>query len=218
MRRAILLLSLALLGAAVPAAGARRAAAPIVRPVATGSTGSSGAFSYGVVLRNTSATKDALNVQVHVAVVGSVGLIGIYLSTIPLIPAGATFYLGNEPDLTGPQRPTGIRVAVDVGATQRRRAVLPSATARISPQGGIVGKVVNPYARALDTATSKLYAVYSDARGKVVGGDRLKEVRFPHRRIAGRSSASFTARLGSTVPRGSVARIAVSVVPGVVPR
>ena len=214
----MLLLSVAFLGAAAPAVGARGGAAPIVRSVATGSTGSSGAFSYGVVLRNTSATKDALNVQVHVAVVGSVGLIGIYLSTIPLIPAGATFYLGNEPTLTGPQRPTGVRVAVDVGATQRRQAALPSASARLSSHGGLAGRVANPYGRAIDTARSKLYAVYYDARGKILGGDRLKGLRFAHRRIPAKSSAAFTARLGSTVPKASVARIAVSVVPGLVPR
>ena len=35
--------------------------------------------------------------KVRVFVLGDAGLVGVYLTTIPFIPAGTTFYLGNEP-------------------------------------------------------------------------------------------------------------------------
>ncbi|MGZ4333176.1 MAG: hypothetical protein ACXVRJ_02735 [Gaiellaceae bacterium] len=222
MRSVFLLLGVVILGALVPAASARRTAAPIVQVVGAGSTargvGTSQTFSYGIVLRNGSASKDALRVQVRVAVVGPVGLIGIYLTTIPLIPAGATFYLGNEPDLSGPQRATGVRVAVAVAGTQRRQQALPPVSGGISQQGAIAGRLTNPYGSAIDTASSKLFAVYYDRRGKILGGDRLTGVRFPHRLIAAKKSATFVARLGGTVSRTSISRIRFSVIPGLVKR
>ena len=84
----------AVLAAPLPAA-ARTDATPIVKVLHTGASGRiSGTaqyFSYGVVLRNSSATRDAFGVKVRVFVLGDAGLVGVYLTTIPFIPARTTF-------------------------------------------------------------------------------------------------------------------------------
>jgi hypothetical protein len=207
----------ALLAAPLPAA-ARTGAKPVVRVLHTGASGRiSGTaqyFSYGVVLRNASATKDAFGVKVRVFVLGDAGLVGVYLTTIPFIPAGNTFYLGNEPaSMSTVQRATRVRAVVAVGGTGKASGSLPPATAS-PPQGGrIHGTLANHYKRGIVAGRTKLYAVYYDRGGKVIGGDRLKGIVWSTRTIASKKSATYSAKIGPAVSPARIARVAVSVSP-----
>jgi hypothetical protein len=218
VRLARLLVTAAVIGTLVPTAAGRQAARPIIGVVHTGSSGRiSGTaqyFSYGVVLRSRSATKDAFGVKVRVFVLGDAGLVGVYLTTIPYIPAGSTFYLGNEPaPMSTVQRATGVRAVISVGGTRNAHGSLPPATA-VPPSGGrIRGTILNRYKRGIVTRGSKLYAVYYDNAGKVIGGDRLKDVTFSTRNIAPKKTARFSARFGAAVSASRITRVSVSVSP-----
>ena len=218
MRLAVVLLAVVLVGAIIPAASARTDRKELVTVLGSGSTdewvGGIQHFGYGVVLHNRSATRDALGVQVHVAVLSRNGaVIGIYLTTVPRVPAGATFYLGNEPATIGnTQHAAGIIVGIASSGTQVRHGPLPSGTAHVDGTR-IVGSVSNTSGRTLLTKRTKVFAVYYDRSGKVIGGTRL-QVRFPqHPTIAAHTSASFTAGPGASVAAGRIAGIRVSVVP-----
>jgi len=217
MRRLWLGVAAAVLAAPLPAA-ARTGAKPVVKVLHIGASGRiSGTaqyFSYGVVLRNTSATRDAFGVKVRVFVLGDAGLVGVYLTTIPFIPARSTFYLGNEPtSMSTAQRATGARAVIAVGGTGKASGSLPPATASPPTGGRIHGTVRNRYKRGIVTRGTKLYAVYYDGAGKVIGGDRLKGLTFSTRTIAPKKAARFSARLGPAVSASRIARIAVSVSP-----
>ena len=217
MRFLGLALVVTVLAVPLPAA-ARTDAKAIVGVVHTGSSGRiSGTaqyFSYGVVLRNRSATKDAFGVKVRVFVLGDAGLVGVYLTTIPFIPAGTTFYLGIEPaTMSTVQRATGVRAVISVGGTQKASGSLPPATASPPPAGRIHGTLQNHYKRGIVTGGTKLYAVYFDRAGKVIGGDRLKSVTFSAQTIASKKAATFSARIGPAVSTSRIARVAVSVSP-----
>jgi hypothetical protein len=217
MRKLGLGVVVALLAAPLPAA-ARTGAKPVVRVLHTGSSGRiSGTaqyFSYGVVVRNASATKDAFGVKVRVFVLGDAGLVGVYLTTIPFIPAGSTFYLGNEPaSMSTVQRATGVRAVIAVGGTGAASGSLPPATASPPTHGRIHGTVRNHYKRGILTGGTKLYAVYYDSAGRVIGGDRLKGLAFSTATIDPKKSAEFSARIGPAVAASRIARVAVSVSP-----
>jgi hypothetical protein len=212
-----LVLVVTVLAAPLPAS-ARSGAKPIVGVVHTGSSGRiSGTaqyFSYGVVLRNRSATKDAFGVKVRVFVLGDAGLVGVYLTTIPFIPAATTFYLGNEPvAMSTVQRATGVRAVIAVGGTGKASGSLPPATASPPRGGRIHGTVQNHYKRGIVTGGTKLYAVYYDSAGKVIGGDRLKSLVFSTRTIAPKKSVAFSAKIGPALSASRIARVAVSVSP-----
>src|SRR5690242_18655480 len=171
MRRLSLGVVAAILAAPLPAA-ARTDAKPIVGVLHTGSSGrisgTSQFFSYGVVLRNTSATKDAFGVKVRVFVLGDQGLVGVYLTTIPFIPAKTTFYLGNEPaSMSTVQKATGVRAVIAVGSTGKASGSLPPATATPPKSGRIHGTITNHYKRGIVSRKTKLYAVYYDSAGRV---------------------------------------------------
>lgn len=217
MRRLWLGVAAAVLAAPLPAA-ARTDAKPIVGVLHTGASGRiSGTaqfFSYGVVLRNTSATRDAFGVKVRVFVLGDAGLVGVYLTTIPFIPSGTTFYLGNEPaSMSTVQRATGVRAVIAVGGTGKPSGSLPPATASPPKAGRVHGTVQNDYKRGIVTSGTKVYAVYYDGTGKVVGGDRLKGLSWSRPTIAAKKSATFSAKIGPAVSASRIARVAVSVSP-----
>ena len=216
MRRLWLGVAAAVLAVPLPAA-ARTDAKPVVGVLHTGASGrisgTSQFFSYGVVLRNKS-TKDAFGVKVRVFVLGDAGLVGVYLTTIPFIPAGTTFYLGNEPaSMSTVQRATGVRAVIAVGGTGKASGSLPPATAS-PPRGGRVhGTVQNRYKRGIVTSGTKVYAVYYDRAGKVIGGDRLKGLAWSKPTIAAKKSATFSARIGPALSASRIARVEVSVSP-----
>jgi hypothetical protein len=217
VRRLGLVLVALALAAPLPAA-ARSGVKPIVAVLHTGSTGrisgTSQYFSYGVVLRNRSTTKDAYGVKVRVFVLGDAGLVGVYVTTIPFIPAKTTYYLGNEPAvLSTVQRATGVRAVIAVGGTGKAAGSLPPASAQRPSGGRIRGTVQNHYKRSIITRSTKLYAVYYDTAGKVIGGDRLKSVTFSVGTIASKKAARFSATIGPAVAASRIARVAVSVSP-----
>lgn len=217
MRRLWLGVAAAVLAAPLPAA-ARTHAKPIVGVLHTGASGrisgTSQYFSYGVVLRNKSATKDAFGVKVRVFVLGDAGLVGVYLTTIPFIPAGTTFYLGNEPvSMSTVQRATGVRAVISVGGTGKASGSLPPATASPPTGGRIHGRVTNHYKRGIVAGGTKLYAVYYDRAGKVIGGDRLKDLVWSTRTIGSKKSATFSAKIGPAVSSTRIALVAVSLSP-----
>lgn len=217
MRRLWLGVAAAILAAPLPAA-ARSGAKPIVGVLHTGSSGhisgTSQFFSYGVVLRNRSASRDAFGVKVRVFVLGDSGLVGVYLTTIPFIPAGTTFYLGNEPaSMSTVQRANGVRAVIAVGGTANASGSLPVASASAPSGGRIRGTVRNRYKRGIVTRGTKVYAVFYDSAGRVIGGDRLKSLTFSTRTIAPRKSAGFSAKIGPALASSRIARVAVSVTP-----
>jgi len=216
MRRLWLGVAVAVLAAPLPAA-ARTDAKPVVGVLHTGASGrisgTSQYFSYGVVLRNTS-TKDAFGVKVRVFVLGDAGLVGVYLTTLPFIPAGTTFYLGNEPaSMSTVQRATGVRAVIAVGGTGKASGTLPPATASPPKGGRVHGTVQNHYKRGIVTSGTKVYAVYYDRAGKVIGGDRLKGLAWSKPTIAAKKSATFSAKIGPALSASRIARVAVSVSP-----
>jgi hypothetical protein len=73
--------------------------------------------------------------------------------------------------------------------------------------------VRNHYKRGIVTRGTKLYAVYYDSAGKVIGGDRLKSVTFSAGTIAPDKAARFSAKIGPAVSASRIARVAVSVSP-----
>lgn len=216
MRRLWLGVAAAALAAPLPAA-ARTGAKPVVGVLHTGASGrisgTSQYFSYGVVLRNKS-TRDAFGVKVRVFVLGDAGLVGVYLTTIPFIPAGTTFYLGNEPaSMSTVQRATGVRAVIAVDGTGKSSGALPPATASPPKGGRVHGTVHNHYKRGIATGGTKVYAVYYDRAGKVIGGDRLKGLTWSRPTIASKTSATFSARIGPALQASRIARVAVSVSP-----
>ena len=111
------------------------------------------------------------------------------------------------------QRATGVRAVISVGGTQKASGSLPPASASPPTGGRIHGTVRNHYKRGIVTGGTKLYAVYFDSAGKVIGGDRLKGVTFSARTIAPKKTARFSARIGPAVSASRIARVAVSVSP-----
>jgi hypothetical protein len=217
-RRLLAVLALALVGASRSPLPTEARTADVVSVIGAGSTtrtvGGAQYFAYGIALRNTSRTKDALRVAVHVALLGRSGLISVYSSTIPLIPARGTFYLGNEPiAVAGSPRAIKVDVAVLTGATQAKRDGLPVGAAHLTLRGTVAGTVTNPYPRPIETAGSRIYAVYYDARGKIVGGERLARTHFGSATIRARRRASFTAPLGPAVSPSAIGAVRISVVP-----
>jgi hypothetical protein len=217
MRRLWLGVAAAVLAVPLPAA-ARSDTKPIVGVLHTGASGrisgTSQFFSYGVVLRNTSTTKDAFGVKVRVFVLGDAGLVGVYLTTIPFIPAATTFYLGNEPaSMSTVQRATGVRAVIAVGGTVKASGSLPAASASAPSGGRIRGTVHNHYKRGIVTRGTKIYGVFFDRAGKVIGGDRLKSLTFSTRTIAPGKSATFSAKIRPALASSRIARVAVSVTP-----
>lgn len=219
MRLSFALLVTAVLGAVIPVASAQEAKKPLLVVRTSGSTdlwaGGVQHFGYGVVLHNRSATRDALGVRVHVAVLSRNGaVIGIYLTTVPRVPAGTNFYLGNEPATIGnTQHAASIVIGVATGGTQATHGPLPKGSAHLSGTR-IAGSVTNLGGRTMLTAGTRIFAVYYDRTGKVIGGIRLEHVRFPHHaKIGPHSSAAFTAGPGSAVATSRIAEVKVSVVP-----
>lgn len=111
------------------------------------------------------------------------------------------------------QKATGVRAVIAVGGTGKASGSLPPASA--SPPSGrrVHGTVQNHYKRSIITTGTKVYAVYYDSSGKVIGGDRLKSLTFSSRTIAPKKSATFSANIGPALSASRIARVAVSVSP-----
>jgi hypothetical protein len=141
--------------------------------------GTGSAFSYGMFLRNTSDTQDAMNVFVLVNMVAASGeLIGSATRTIPLIAAGQTYALGDSLSLRTQVPVAKLELTIRLGAHQLKQPHnLPEfANVRILPSptdagwvGEVDGEVLNS-TPALTLTNAKLSIVLLDAAGNPVGG------------------------------------------------
>jgi hypothetical protein len=137
--------------------------------------GEYGYAEYGLVLRNRSLTRDALDVSVEVEAVDARGrsFTDSY-TTVTLIPAAANFVIsgaliwGDSLDLAG------IETEVHVGQTApRRRRLPPVRHVSVTKSGGINGSFTNPYKKPLPESAT-IYGVFFDGRGRIVAaGDGL---------------------------------------------
>lgn len=140
----------------------------------TGST-----VSYGMFLRNTSTTQDALNVYVLVNMVAADGqLIGTATRTVPLVGAGQTYAFGDSLSLRAQVPVAKLELTIRLGAHQLKQShTMPEfANVRIVPaQGdaGWVGEVDGEILNSTPAKTltnAKLSIVLLDASGTPVGG------------------------------------------------
>jgi len=104
-------------------------------------------------------------------------------------------------------------VLIEAGGTGKASGTLPPATASPPKGGRVHGTVQNRYRRGIVTGGTKIYAVYYDRAGKVIGGDRLKGLAWSKPTIASKKSVTFSAKIGPAVSASRIARVAVSISP-----
>jgi len=139
--------------------------------------GSGSTLSYGMFLRNTSDTQDAMSVYVLVNMVGADGeLLGSATRTVPMIGAGQTYAFGDSMSLRTQSPVVKLELTIRLGAHQLKQAhPMPGfANVRIV-QGdpGWVGEVDGEVLNTTPTMTltgAKLSIVLLDAAGTPVGG------------------------------------------------
>lgn len=174
-------------------------------------SGDYGYADYGLVLRNRSSSRDAINVTVEVDAVDDRGrpFTDDY-AAVTLIPAGASFVVSGALIWRGSTGLAGIETDVHVGQTAPRRQRLPPVNdVSMTSSGGVIGSFTNPYKRRLP-GSATIYAVLLDSRGQVVGvGYGLTDaVARP-----GATVAFDIPRTSTTAQRGAVTSAKVSVDP-----
>jgi hypothetical protein len=142
-------------------------------------TGTGSLVSYGLMLRNTSATEDATSVYVLVNMVDATGsLLGTVSRTLSLIGASATFAYGDSLPLRTQSAVTRLEITIRVGAHAPKTAHPEPDFANVRPVpsaydpgwvGEVDGEVVNG-APALTLSMARLSIVILDSAGNVIGG------------------------------------------------
>jgi hypothetical protein len=175
-RRALAIaVSLAML-ASVSSAGSGRAATDRTANVVVIKSGvvpegdGSGYAEYGLVLRNRSLTRDALDVTIEVEAVDARGRsFADSYTTITLIPAATNFVIsgaliwgGVSTDLTGIETQVRVRRTVPRG-----RRLPPVKHVSVTNHGNIIGSLTNPYKKPLPEGAT-IYGVVLDSRGRIV--------------------------------------------------
>jgi hypothetical protein len=133
-------------------------------------TGDYGYADYGLVLRNRSSSRDAIDVTVEVEAVDGNGrsLTDDY-AAVTLIPAGANFVISGALIWRGSPEVAGIETEVHVGQTApRRRKLPPVKRVSVTSSGSVSGAFTNPYKKPLPESAT-IYGVALDSRGRVVG-------------------------------------------------
>jgi hypothetical protein len=132
-------------------------------------SGDYGYAEYGLVLRNRSLTRDAIDVTVEVEAVDGRGrLLTDDYAAITLIPAGADFVISGALIWKGSLELAGIETEVHVGQTEpRRRRLPPVKHASVTSSGGITGSLTNQYKKPLPEGAT-VYGVVLDSRGRIV--------------------------------------------------
>jgi hypothetical protein len=182
-------------------------------------TGAGSAVSYGLLLRNTSASEDADDLYVLVNFVGADGrLIASKPQTVGVVGAGQTYALGNSMSLPGQSVVTRLEVVVQVRAHHSKQphpaptvSSLRIVASTSDPEwvGEVDGEVVNGSSR-LVLSRARLSIVLRDDAGNIVGGGTgsIPAALRPGTRIA------FGARSGfSAVPLDQAVAPVVSVEP-----
>jgi hypothetical protein len=142
---------------------------------------------YGLVLRNRSLTRDAIDVTVEVEAVDGRGrsLTDAY-TAITLIPAEANFAISGALIWRDSLELAGIETEVHVGQTApRRRRLPPVKHAAVTSSGDIIGSLTNPYKKPLPESAT-IYGVVLDSRGRIVaaGYDLTDAVTRPRATVA----------------------------------
>jgi hypothetical protein len=168
---------------------------------------------YGVVLRNRSTSRDALNVTVTVRGLDTKGRAFTSTSNyITVIPAGSTFVVTGALTWNVSLNIARIATAVHVGRmAPRGRRLPPVRNVHLAQEGhDIVGLLKNPYRKPLpDSAT--VYGVFLDGSGRIVAIDSLttSAVVRPGATVA----FDLTGNFGTTAQLDSVRSMKVSVDP-----
>jgi hypothetical protein len=132
-------------------------------------TGEYSYADYGLVLRNRSLTRDAIDVTVEVEAVDGRGrALTEGYTAVTLIPAGANFVVSGALIWRGSLELAGIETEVHVGETAPRRRRLPAVKrASVTNSGDIIGSLTNPYKKPLPKSAT-IYGVGLDSRGRIV--------------------------------------------------
>ncbi|MFL5953966.1 MAG: hypothetical protein ACJ76I_07645 [Gaiellaceae bacterium] len=181
--------------------------------------GTGSQLSYGILLHNTSDTEDARNVYVIVNMVTATGeLIGSVSRTIPLVPAGGTYGLGDSMGLRTQVAATSLEITIRVGAHEPKKAhTMPDfANVQILPGAfdpGYVsevdGEVVNDNS-PLTLTSANLSIVILDAAGNPIGGGTGSS----GAALPPNSRFVFLAQSGfSAIPLDKAAAVLISVAP-----
>jgi hypothetical protein len=172
-------------------------------------TGDYGYADYGLVLRNRSSARDAIDITVEVEAVDGRGEpITDSYTTVTLIPAGGDFVISGALIWRGSPELAGIETEVHVGQTvPRRRRLPPVKHVSVTSSGRVIGSFTNPYKRALPVSAT-IYGVVLDSRGRIVatGYDLTDAVTRPGATVA------FDMRGTSTTVQGDAvisARVSV---------
>lgn len=130
---------------------------------------------YGLVLKNTSATMDAKEVQITVNLLSKSGaVLTTEDTTLNLIPAGKTFYFGSSTYVDKGDKPKKMEAFVDVGTSDPAEYQLPNVShvrlvnagyGSISVKGQVKNELQSPI-----SMLARIGCVLSDADDKVVGG------------------------------------------------
>jgi hypothetical protein len=139
-------------------------------------------LTWGIALVNRSRILDAYAVNVQVQFVTPAGrvvpsneVVSAPL-TITLIPAGQTFYIGdNVLGLPGQVPIKSLLVSVTVGATKPTHYGLPPVSnVRVDRAKGVItGTLTNPYAQRLSIYDIRPTFVVYDGKGRIIGGGNL---------------------------------------------
>jgi hypothetical protein len=168
---------------------------------------------YGLVLRNRSTTRDALNVTITVRGLDTQGR--AFTSTgnyITVIPAASSFLVTGALIWNVSLNVARIATAVHVGRMAPRGRRLPVVrNVHLAQQGRpIVGSLTNPYKKPLPSSAT-VYGVFLDGSGRIVATDNLmtNAVVRPGATVAFDLSGNFA----RTVQLDSVRSMKVSVDP-----
>jgi len=174
------------------------------------SKGKSGS-SYGIVLNNTSTDSDAVDIELSVNYLDKSGqIVGSGSSGVSVVPAGQTFFVGND---AFPDEPASkIEVEVSIGSWESAAAKLVDVSnLKIKSEqyfgSRVTGVVTNSTGKTLSTI-AKINIVLFDAQGKMVGAGYT----FPPFDLKPGKKCAFDAGNGVGIaPANKVKRIGASV-------
>ena len=131
--------------------------------------------SYGIVLKNKSATEDALDVTVNTNFVDASGtILESESDSVNVIPAGETFYLGGDAFTEGGARVVRMETYAEVGQSETAAYPLPVVSdLRLRHEEYIGLKAYGVVENTLDKPLSqfaRIGIVVFDARNRVVSG------------------------------------------------
>src|SRR4051812_15520208 len=172
-------------------------------------------LGYGVVLRDTSPSRDAVGVTVTVNVVDAANrVLRTDTSRISGIPAGATYYFGGDVSLDAGAAPANLQVTARAESDQAKRLAAPpvnglTAVADATGRTHLRGALTNPSTKPLSSLT-RISGVVLDAAGNVIGGG----VTFPFAPVQSREHSEFDLPVtGVTTDRIGSVHVSVAPVP-----